>query len=267
MSNINNTILTKNKGKKDSSLGKVLLLGFLLFFPLLSFAQFDHASVEALINDHKKQRSLLIARQALEISNEQLHKLSKVTNKQYKDINDNLDKYTKAFDYIDLVYNTLCTGFNVVNTVNTVSDKITKYRDLLQDYNDRLLSKGNIETADTIILTTSYNTIKAVADECENLYSVFLTLGLYASNKVQCKVSDMNVMVGIINQSLDRIKELISRCYFKTWQYLQSRMYYWKPVLYNSKSLKDLGKEAFDRWKEASKNALDGTVIGSKIGY
>ena len=81
MSNMNNTILTKNKGRKDSSFGKVLLWGFLFFFPLLSFAQFDHASVEALINDHKKQRSLLIARQALEISNEQLHKLSKVTNK------------------------------------------------------------------------------------------------------------------------------------------------------------------------------------------
>ena len=72
----------------------------------------DIPTIEAYINDHKKQRSLLLARATLEESNALLHKASKVTHREYRDINLELDKYTRAFDIIDLVYSTVSTGFN-----------------------------------------------------------------------------------------------------------------------------------------------------------
>lgn len=83
----------------------------------------DIPTIEAYINDHKKQRSLLLARSTLEESNKLLHQASKVTHREYRDVNLELDKYTKAFDVIDLVYNTVSTGFNVYRTYDTVSDK------------------------------------------------------------------------------------------------------------------------------------------------
>ena len=65
---------------------------------------FDIVSVEAYINDHKKQRSLLLARSTLEHSNKLLHEYSCKEIGDYKELNIDLDKYTRAFDAIDVMY-------------------------------------------------------------------------------------------------------------------------------------------------------------------
>lgn len=56
--------------------------------------------VEAYINDHKQQRSLLLARSTLELSNQLLHEYSSEATVDYKNLNVDLDKYTRAFDVI-----------------------------------------------------------------------------------------------------------------------------------------------------------------------
>ena len=61
-------------------------------------------SVEAYINDHKKQRSLLLARSTLEYSNKLLHEYSRKEVGEYKELNVDLDRYTRAFDVIDVMY-------------------------------------------------------------------------------------------------------------------------------------------------------------------
>ena len=48
---------------------------------------FDIVSVEAYINDHKKQRSLLLARSTLEYSNQLLHEYSSEATVDYKNLN------------------------------------------------------------------------------------------------------------------------------------------------------------------------------------
>ena len=59
-------------------LAKIFIVGYLGYMlwlrPMNSVAQnYDYSSVEAYINDHKKQRSLLMARSALEYGNQLLH--------------------------------------------------------------------------------------------------------------------------------------------------------------------------------------------------
>ena len=75
-------------------------------FPLKVSAQwnFDIVSVEAYINDHKQQRSLLLARSTLELSNQLLHEYSSEAAVDFKELNVDLDKYTRAFDVIDILY-------------------------------------------------------------------------------------------------------------------------------------------------------------------
>ena len=72
----------------------LLVLFMLLALPSKTFAQwgFDVSSVEAYINDHKKQRSQLLARSTLEYSNKLLHSYSKDETKAYKELNVDLDK-------------------------------------------------------------------------------------------------------------------------------------------------------------------------------
>ena len=71
----------------------------MLLIPRTARAQFgfDIVSVEAYINDHKEQRSLLLVRSTLEASNKLLHDYSSDANIDYKDINKELDKYTRAY--------------------------------------------------------------------------------------------------------------------------------------------------------------------------
>ena len=56
----------------------IIALLLITLFPKTALAQwgFDAVSVEAYINDHKKQRSLLLARSSLEYSNQLLHEYS-----------------------------------------------------------------------------------------------------------------------------------------------------------------------------------------------
>lgn len=233
----------------------VLLLAFLLpLMPLEGKAQVlpnDVATVEAYINDHKTQRTLLLARAVLEESNGLLHKASKVTNKKYEDINVELDKYTRAFDVIDLVYKTVSTGFNVYRTYDTVSDKIGKYKTLLSDFQDKIVKRGRIETADTLILTINAKAIQNLADECSNLYISVGVLAAYASGLVCCTTSSLTIMVDNINKSLDRIKDIVNAAYFQTWKFIKARTTWWKSSLYRSKPIREVANDALGRWMEA----------------
>lgn len=94
---------------KRALLMAVVLLALL---PGIAKAQwtFDIVSVEAYINDHKKQRSLLLARSTLEYSNKLLHEYSRKEVGEYKELNVDLDRYTRAFDVIDVMYQSLRTG-------------------------------------------------------------------------------------------------------------------------------------------------------------
>ena len=90
----------------------IIALLLITLFPNTALAQwgFDAVSVEAYINDHKKQRSLLLARSTLEYSNQLLHEYSSEEVGKYKELNVDLDKYTRAFDIIDVMYQSLRTN-------------------------------------------------------------------------------------------------------------------------------------------------------------
>lgn len=234
----------------------LLLLCLFEMFPKSATAQIvpnDIPTVEAYIYDHKKQRSLLLTRSTLEASNALLHKASKVTNREYRDINVELDKYTRAFDIIDLVYNTVSTGFNVYRTYDNVSDKIGKYKTMLSEYNDKIVARGRIETADTLLLYVNMRAIENLAEECQNLYSAVATIAAYASGQVCCTTASMMLMMDNINKSLDRIKDIVNSAYYQTWKFIQARTSYWKREIYRSKTMREVANDAFGRWLEAGR--------------
>ena len=207
-----------------------IILCLLTLVPMSAKAQlgFDVVSVEAYINDHKEQRSLLLVRSALEASNKLLHDYSSDANIGYKDINKELDKYTRAFDIIDILYQSLRTSLNVYNTYETVSGRVADYKKMLNDFNEKCLSRGNIVT---------------------NLYRSVSDLVLYATGAAACSTSDLLTVLNAINQSLDNIKKHLNTAYFETWKYIQVRIGYWKAQVYRAKTMKEIVDGAFGRWR------------------
>lgn len=231
----------------------LIVLMLLTLFPTMSRAQFgfDIVSVEAYINDHKEQRSLLLVRSTLEASNKLLHDYSSDANIDYKDINAQLDRYTRAFDVIDILYQTLRTSLNVYNTYETVSDRIGDYKDMLQDFNKKCLERGNIVSTDTLIITINARSLAKIADEGDNLYKSVSDLVLYATGAAACSTSDLLLVLNSINQSLDNIKKHLNKAYFETWKYIQVRIGYWKRQVYRAKTKQEIINDAFGRWKGA----------------
>ena len=234
------------------------LLFMMLFLPMITRAQFsfDVSSVEAYINDHKQQRSLLLARSTLESGNALLHEYSADATHDYKELNMDLDKYTRAFDVIDVIYQSVRTGMNVYSTYNTVSDRIGDYKKMLNDYNDKVLKRGKFEVSDTIILTINLHLLDKVADEGKELYKSVSEVALYVTGAAACSTSDLILLLESINTNLDNIEVHLNKAYFETWRYIQLRMGYWKSEIYNSQTKQQIAKDAFGRWRKSTYDAL-----------
>ena len=231
----------------------LILLCLMTLFPSFCNAQygFDAASVEAYINDHKEQRSLLLVRSTLEASNKLLHDYSSNANIDYKDINRELDKYTRAFDVIDVLYQSLRTSLNLYNTYETISDRVIDYKDMLNDFNRKCLERGNIVSTDTQIIAINVRAIGKIADEGDNLYRSVSDLVLYATGAAACSTSDLLLILTNINNSLDNIRKHLNKAYFETWKYIQVRIGYWKRQVYRAKTMQEIVNDAFGRWRGA----------------
>lgn len=214
---------------------------------------FDIASIEAYINDHKKQRSLLLARSTLEYSNRLLHEYSRDATVEYKEINIDLDKYTRAFDVIDVMYQSLRTVLNAKDTYTAVSDRIGDYKEMLAEFNDKVLKRGKAAPEDLRIITINRQAIEDIARDGEHLYKSFSDLVLYATGAAACSTADLLVVMESINGSLDDIERHLNRAYFETWRYVQVRIGYWKEQVYRLKTVREMAEDAFSRWRVAGK--------------
>ena len=229
----------------------LILLCLMTLVPSFCNAQygFDAASVEAYINDHKEQRSLLLVRSTLEASNKLLHDYSSKANIDYKDINRELDKYTRAFDVIDVLYQSLRTSLNIYNTYETISDRVGDYKDMLDEFNRKCLERGDIVSTDTQIIAINVRAIAKIADEGDNLYRSVCDLVLYATGAAACSTSDLLLILTNINNSLDNIRKHLNQAYFETWKYIQVRIGYWKRQVYRAKTMQEIVNDAFGRWR------------------
>lgn len=234
-----------------------IITGLLMLLSTVSASaqwSFDVTSVEAYIADHKNQRSLLLARATLEQSNNLLHEYSADATEDYKTLNFDLDKYTRAFDVIDVLYQSLRTSLNVYSTYETVSDRIGDYKKLLEEYHEKVLQRNKMALSDTLIIRVSMRCIERIADESKNLYRSVSDLVLYATGVAACSTSDLMLVLESINSSLDTIKRQLNSAYFDTWRYIQVRIGYWKEILYIPRSRSQIINDAFGRWRQSGLN-------------
>ena len=231
------------------------ILAFLLLPAFSSLAQwsFDVPSIEAYIADHKDQKSLLLARAALEQANTLLHGYARDANVTYKEINAELDRYTRAFDVIDILYQTLRTSLNTYDTYETFRQRIEDYKVMLTAFWDKCLSRGDIVSTDQLIITVNRALLERLADEGQHIYRSFGDLVLYTTGAAACSATDLLLVIGSINQCLDNIQRHLNKAYFDTWRYIQVRIGYWKAEIYQAKTLPEIIEGAYGRWRVAGR--------------
>lgn len=237
---------------------RLFLTAVLCVFATAARAQwnFDVTSIEAYIQDHKDERSLLLARATLEVSNRALHEFVQDEADDYRQVNIDLNRYTRAFDIIDLLYQSLRTVMNAYGTYNNVSEKVNDFRDILKKYNERILERGDIESADTTLLHIAERCIRTTADDVSALYRSLTDLVVYISGAAACSTADLMVLVESINMSLDNITAHVNRTYWEAYRFIELRTGYWKRSVYLSHTKREMAESALERWI-ASTRAFD----------
>lgn len=105
---------------------------------------------------------------------------------------------------------------NVKNIYTSVNSRIGDYRSLLEDFNTKILRRGRIESADTLIIPISARGLRAIARGGEQLYRFVGNLALCATGAAVCSTSDLLMMLEAINHSLDNIERHLNQAYFET---------------------------------------------------
>ena len=231
----------------------ILVLFLLLPCTMRAQWSFDVPSIEAYIADHKDQKSLLLARATLEQANTLLHGYSRDANVTYKEINVELDKYTRAFDVIDIMYQTLRTSLNTYDTYETFKARIGDYKAMLTAFWDKCVSQGDIVSTDALIITVNRSLLERLSEDGAAIYQSFSDLVLYATGAAACKASDLLVIIESINRSLDSMRRHLNSAYFETWRYIQVRIGYWKAQVYQAKTIPEIIEGAYGRWRVAGR--------------
>ena len=139
------------------------------------------------------------------------------------------------------------------STYKGVSERISDYKAMLEDFHDKVIRRKHIELADTLILSINTAAIRMIAEEGEYLYRSVSDLVLYATGAAACSTSDLLTVLESINGSLDNIERHIDRAYFETWRYIQVRIGYWKENVYRTRTMREIIDDAFGRWRQSGK--------------
>lgn len=247
---------------------------YLIFFSVLLFsvpsiasiAPTDVTSIEAMISNHKAVRSVLTLRYAAETGVYDMHQTSQKEMTNYKDINNELDKYKRYFDIIDLILKSSATAFHTVNTVKNIKDNLSGYVSLLEEYRTKLLNHGSIWGRDTMIYNTSYNLVNSVKDDLEQTYKSYEELAEIVTGVRECTTEDLMTTLNSINESLDELANDIYQARMRLWCYMTIRLGYWNKDIYMTKSIKDIVKGSLDHWIHSGIEAAE-ILHGENITY
>ena len=227
----------------------------LMFVPGMARAQwgFDVSSVEALIDDHKRIRSVLMARSGVETANKVLHDYAQAAAVDYDSLNVKLDKYTKCFDIIDIIYNSGMTVMNVYTTSNDVTQRVAELEQLIERFVTQCTARGNVVSSDTLIIGACRRCVSQVIDDGQSLITSLVELAQYASGLRHMTTAELLIVIGSINDSLDSIRESVDHAYYVIWKYVTIRTHYFKRTLYNSKTIREMCNDAFGRWRTVTR--------------
>lgn len=261
----------------------LVVLAMLLALPQTISAQVDTdiSSIEALIADHKRIRSHVIARATIEQANEILHKESKNASVEYRDVNTELDKYTRLFDVIDVIVQSASVVFSAYNTYDDVREKVEATKDLLERYRQMIaereyrLRTGISEISnprealdwfnnaqlpiipkDSIIFKVGEGAVTAVYEDAKDIINSLYQLALYAAPvggapPAACSTANIMTILQNIDASLTHIRSVVNSAYFTLFKYIHVRTGYWTQTITPHKTIREICDDAYGRWKKA----------------
>lgn len=230
---------------------------------------FDMASVEAMIGNHKKVAAPLLTRSVNEVLFvEPTHRNYDKAVTENKKSEKNLKKWSQCMDYISL---TLNAADGVTNTIFTVSDirvMLKKYNKLYKSFYKYLIAQGNIIPADTQVIALSIKTYQDLAKECHHFAGIMgqiLQVAGIVGGVTEYTTAQISAILADYSESCHNIRSIIEQGYSNLyWYYLFRTGAYWNKIFdFPPRPMGDILSGAIAKWKENAIKVMNRTVAVS----
>lgn len=214
--------------------------------------------IEALYLNHKTIHSRLLARTAIEETNELLHTLVKDNTEKYTQINVDLDKYSRMFDWIDLLVNGLHSGLHAKRSIENIGCLAEEYAGIISDFAKEVEETKVIRLNDAKLLELFVDAVQDIRDECESMYATFTSLTIYVTpvpgtgneSPARCNPHTLYIILEQIDSFLTSLENRMSDLVSLTSIYILERKGYWHEEVMRVER-KQIALEALERWKSS----------------
>lgn len=238
--------------KRLSKIASSLLFLVGVFLPTHAQVQVDVLSIIA-YNKAEETSSLLKTRAGLEYTNTALHEAAAAANINYKEINIELDKYTKFFDLLDGLLATVNAYMDGRSTYQTIRQRIEDYKKILNDYETKCLARGDIQSTDAQIIEINRRAINKIITEVDYIVEDIKNLAKFVNplSAHYISAADYAWLINRIDTTLIRIRDLVNSAYIDTWNYITVRTNLWKKEIYLARDKQQMAMDALGRWAKA----------------
>lgn len=231
----------------------------------------DGASLEAMIANHKVVGAALDVRAIAEVGVLLAHDSLRTQVKSYEELKNELDKYYRCFDIIDLVFKGSATALHHYTAFQTISHEVKDYKDLLASYEKNILLKGAVWSTDTTVFHTTIRCVSTVGGEAADLKDSYVLLaGLIAGTATgtySSKTSNLMACLTDINDHLNNITEAIRQAHYYLLGYMTMRLGFNSRELLQAGDLNDIIRAkcrfALSAWQKAAHKAAENNKQGS----
>lgn len=220
----------------------------------------DAASLEAFIGYHSTIGSESIVRGIVEVTNESFHSATQGSFQDYRLINADLEKYTHAFDVLDLIMKGASTTVATYRTYQAVLAGIKEYKRLLEEYKTKILGRRggirNFSLDDSVFYTRSRDMVQDIGSVSEDLCANVAELAAIIAGKTSCKTRQCESLVDNIQDDMEAIRKEIYDCLYDLSAYMRLRTGFHNIhlTMFRPITVRDLANASLEAWRRASRS-------------
>ena len=171
----------------------------------------------------------------------------------YEQIEDSLDLYDQAFDFLRVVQGGLQLYFSVNKTINTVTTSLEGIASLTNDYIEKCALIGSVREEDQIFYHEALNLYTLLSEDFKHLYNQVEIIIPFIGGKYGfgCTIYTLSELFNDLLETLTLIREHVSGCYHRLYRYMKMRLGFWTPHSLRVFSAKASAQDAFKRWYDA----------------
>lgn len=208
------------------------------------------------IESHKKTGPWGFARFGASNLAEAAHKEVMDRARDVQEASDSLGMYYKAFGFVDLIYQSLRFGFNVKNTYEIASERISQINTLLEEYIRDMALRGDIEGDDREILNIGQALYENDSAYVKSAWKSLTVVFGMAIAKQPVTTYSLLIEMENINRCLEAVQVSLDNAYRRlSWYMLLRRGWHWKGT-YTPIDRLSLVEGALRRWHDKSVSTL-----------